>query len=72
MHVEVFYINRRTGWACVKYENGLQVGPAEFWFRKSHAIDFARSQYPDLDIHIYRRYGAAYNILSKKSQKPHK
>jgi len=55
-HMEVFYIDRSTGWAAAKFDaNRNQVGDAQFYYHKRDAVSDAEST--GLPVHKYTAEG---------------
>jgi hypothetical protein len=60
--VEVFYTDRRNGWAVVFMDpEGNQVGVAVYHYRKSDAKRDALSH--DLPVRVYARDGKLMGVL---------
>ena len=61
-HVEVFYTDRKNGWAVAFMDvEGYQVGCAHYHYRKNDAeIDAIRHGVP---VHIYTKSGRLRKIL---------
>lgn len=59
LHLEVFYIDRRTGWAVASFDSeGNQHGDASFCYHKSDAIHLAKYiSEGALEVHVYGKDG---------------
>lgn len=57
-HVEVYYIDSRTGWCAMPYdEQGCPVDGARYAYRKQDAVQQAQRFGTD-DVRVYRRDGS--------------
>lgn len=57
-HLEIFYIDRSTGWALAEFDiEGNQIGAASFHFHKADALACARKYAPHKAVRIFNRYG---------------
>lgn len=65
-HVEVFYIDRKTGWTYATFdEGGLQTSPLNYEFRRSDAVRVARNYHPGVEIFVFNSNGSLHHITTK-------
>jgi len=55
-HMQVFYIDRATGWAAAMFDaDEFQIGEAAFHYRKADAIRDAKAH--GLPVRVFNAYG---------------
>ena len=69
-HIEVFYVDRRNGWATAQYDaEGNQLGEACYSYRKTWAIKEAHAMAGGIiPIAIYRQDGFEERIINGACQ----
>ena len=55
MHIEVFFVDPRNGWAAAQYDATGQVGDAAYHYRKADALRDAQRH--DLPIRVFGTNG---------------